>query len=301
MKNILCKNSNAQRWTALLVALLFATGVLGQNNYSFKVEKSGQGKPLIFIPGLISGGDVWDGTVAHFSKNYECHVLTLAGFAGQAPIESPPYLETYKEDIIRYIKSNSLTEVSLVGHSIGGYLSMMIGLEQDSAIQQLIIVDALPFFSLTFNPNAKEGFDQASADQYIENFKAYNQEQIDSYRRMTAKGMITDSIYWDKVVQWAKSSDLKTEAYCSHEMMATDLRDKLANMKTPMLVLAAWQKTEMYPNYTLEYAQQIYNSQYEKAPNCQVVVAEDSKHFIMYDQPDWLYSQMENFLLNPSK
>ena len=38
---------------------------------------------MILIPGLTCGGDVWKSTVEHFKDRYECHVLTLAGFAGE--------------------------------------------------------------------------------------------------------------------------------------------------------------------------------------------------------------------------
>ena len=49
----------------------------------FAVTVTGSGRPMILIPGLSCGGNVWDGTVTHFKDRYECHVVTLAGFAGQ--------------------------------------------------------------------------------------------------------------------------------------------------------------------------------------------------------------------------
>src|SRR4051794_4650480 len=55
------------------------------------VEVSGSGRPIVFIPGLASSGEVWSSIVAGLQPSYSCHVLTLAGFAGRPPIP-PPFL-----------------------------------------------------------------------------------------------------------------------------------------------------------------------------------------------------------------
>src|SRR3954452_20806767 len=62
----------------------------------FVARVSGSGPPMILIPGLANGGNVWDGTVAHFQGRYECHVVTLAGFAGQ-PAIGEPFLEKVRD------------------------------------------------------------------------------------------------------------------------------------------------------------------------------------------------------------
>src|SRR5262249_20989238 len=69
---------------------------------SFSVQVVGHATPMILIPGLSCGGDVWKTTVDHFKNRYECHVLPLAGFAGQPAIR-PPMLETVRNDITAYI------------------------------------------------------------------------------------------------------------------------------------------------------------------------------------------------------
>src|SRR5215472_2036877 len=70
---------------------------------SFAVQVVGQGKPMLLIPGLTCGGDVWNTTVAHYKSHYQCHVLTLAGFAGQPSIGAP-MMETIRKDIAQYIR-----------------------------------------------------------------------------------------------------------------------------------------------------------------------------------------------------
>ena len=69
--------------------------VSAQDFKAFKVTVTGKGQPVILIPGYSCSGDVWKETVDHLKDRYECHVLTLAGFAGVPAIDSP-ILETVK-------------------------------------------------------------------------------------------------------------------------------------------------------------------------------------------------------------
>ena len=68
---------------ALSASLFLATAPATAGEYPFAVKVTGTGQPMILIPGLACSGEVWDSTVAHFKDRCECHVLTLAGFAGQ--------------------------------------------------------------------------------------------------------------------------------------------------------------------------------------------------------------------------
>ena len=97
-----------------------AQGASSLKSKSFSVQVVGHGKPMILIPGLTCGGDVWKTTVDHFKDRYECHVLTLAGFAGQ-PAIGAPMLETIRKDIGAYIREKKLDHPAIVGwaHAAG--------------------------------------------------------------------------------------------------------------------------------------------------------------------------------------
>src|SRR5262249_13285421 len=65
------------------------------------------GKPMILILGLESSGAVWDGAVSHYGNSYRMHVLTLAGFAREAPAPGLQ-LQDVRDGIIGYIRDNKL-------------------------------------------------------------------------------------------------------------------------------------------------------------------------------------------------
>lgn len=80
---------------------------------------------MLLIPGLSSSGEVWDGVVARYQDRFECHVLTLAGFAGQ-PAIAAPFLSPERDAILRYIEEKHLEPPLIVGHSLGEALALMI-------------------------------------------------------------------------------------------------------------------------------------------------------------------------------
>lgn len=262
----------------------------------YQVEVYGKGQVMILIPGLTCSGEIWEETVEQFQDDYEIHVFTLAGYAGTEPLTDAPYLEQFKQGIEDYIKVKSLTNVILMGHSIGGYLAMWMASEQNPNLEKAIFVDSLPFYALALNPLAKEGFNQEQADGYIAYLEGLSEEELIDFKRKNLQDMIADSLLLEKALQWSVTTDFKTEAYSMQEMLAQDLRQEIADIQVPTLVLGAYRENPNLPFYTKEAAQKVFENQYEALPNLTLKMNTESGHFIMYDQPDWFYTQVEDFL-----
>ena len=285
------------------LSLVFLFFILSNQIYAqgkvykaFKITITGKGKPMLFIPGATCSGNEWDETVERYSKNYECRVFTLAGYAGVPPLSEQPYLDTYKNEIIRYIKSEKLKDIVLVGHSIGGVLSLSIAAELKESLQKVVIVDALPFYALTVNPTAKAGFDEQLAKKIFASFSKMDYSQLKASQLAVTRTLCTDSTKWDLIASWGAQSDPKTMAYSMIEMLGLDLRNTIATIKVPVLVMAAFTAVPQYPQYTKEYVLETYKQQYSQCENCQIYVTPTSRHFIMYDSPVWYFNQLDTFL-----
>ena len=283
--------------SSFLFALVIGLAVQAQD-YSFDVQVKGEGQPIILIPGLTCGATVYDETVEKLSENYECHTLTLAGFAGQPPLKGVKmlYTEAFKTEIIEYIKDKELDKVILIGHSLGGFLSQMIAMEQPSFLSKVVVIDALPFLQAASNPYATSGVNQKQIENYIDGFKDKSEEELRKMRLPSAKFLALDTTKWETIIDFAMASDLETEANCFGELMGTDLREELEKAKAPMLVLAAWAENPTFPMFSKSYLENMYNSQYKAAQNCKVQVIENTKHFIMYDDFDAYIEAIERFI-----
>src|ERR1035438_6267595 len=78
---------------------------------------------------------------ARYKDRFECHVLTLAGFAGVPRIPAP-MLEQVREGIAAYIRKNKLDHPAIVGHSLGGFLALDLAAHYPDLPGRLVIVDA---------------------------------------------------------------------------------------------------------------------------------------------------------------
>jgi pimeloyl-ACP methyl ester carboxylesterase len=107
---------------------------------------------MILIPGLNCPGEVWDGTVAHYEDRYEKHVLSLAGFAGQARVPGP-FLSPVREGIATYIREHKLDHPIVVGHSLGGYLALELAARYPDLPGRLVIVDSYPMLAGVADPS----------------------------------------------------------------------------------------------------------------------------------------------------
>lgn len=131
--------------TRLLISVTFSLliAVQIQAQSSYKVSVTGKGKPVLLFPGFGCTAGVWAETVSRLSKTYECHTFTFAGF-GQVPAIDTPWLSTIKDDIITYVKTKKLNKPVLLGHSLGGTLSLWLASLEKDMFKKVIAVDALP-------------------------------------------------------------------------------------------------------------------------------------------------------------
>ncbi|HXA48303.1 MAG TPA: alpha/beta hydrolase [Burkholderiaceae bacterium] len=260
---------------------------------AFTVKISGHGKPMILIPGLASSGEVWDSTVAHYSEHYQCYVLNLAGFAGVAPIKGP-LLKQAEEDLSRYIANNHLDHPVVVGHSLGGFLALKLTADHPEQIGASIIVDSLPALGATRNPDATSEQLTQMAAQVRERMEHNDAAAQEASSRAAATSMASHPEDIERIVAWGKVSDRHTVNDSMYDLLSTDLRPELARIKTPTLVLGTWIAYKEYaPRAAIEAT---FQQQYAKLHNVKIEMADNARHFIMYDDPQWMFAQIDTFL-----
>jgi len=279
--------------TALSSQSRAAEAPQAQSQPAFSVQVSGEGQDMVLIPGLASSGEVWKSTVAHYSKHYRCHVLTLAGFAGSPAIQGDLVKEA-EEGISRYIEQQHLHHPVIVGHSMGGFLALRLAADHPAQVGRLVIVDSLPALGATFIPNGTPEQIQTMAGQVRDNLEKNPASQTDEAIRKNVAGMATASQDVDRIVAWSKASDRRTVGEAMYDILATDLRPQLPQVKTPTLVLGTW---IAYKDYAPEAAiEGTFKQQYAGLAGAKIEMAQTARHFIMYDDPTWMFERMDAFL-----
>jgi N-formylmaleamate deformylase len=272
---------------------------------AFDVTVSGHGRPIIFIPGLASSGDTWASAALHLQGSHACHVLTLAGFAGVAPVPGP-LLARVRDDLARYIEEQGLDHPVIVGHSLGGNVALDLAARHPGRVGALVIVDSLPFLA-----GAMLHADSLDAARpMIEQLRAQMEGQTrEQYQAMAASGMWTRSMVTSpedlkRVNAWGVASDHMTVARAMVELLSTDLRPDLARVEAPALVLGTWigvraQLAAAGVADPRQAALRTFQEQYAALPHMKLVMTDKARHFIMLDDPAWFLAQMDAFLADP--
>lgn len=247
---------------------------------AFGVEVTGSGRPIIFIPGLGSPGEVWADTVEHLSEDYECHVLTLSGFAGRPPIDEP-LSAAVRRDLTRYIRAKRLDHPIVVGHSMGGFIALWLAANFAEATGPVIVVDAGPALS----------GDLDEAKLLRDRWANATDEEFALQARYMYTGMATDPKRLEAISALAAKSDRKTIGDAIYEMMSTDLTERMAEITSPVLFVLADGGM-----------QQRIKKQVEDIPDKEIVVVPRARHFVMIDDPKKFYAAIDEFLeAHPAK
>ena len=258
---------------------------------SFRVEVSGRksGPAMILIPGLSSAGEVWRETVAHYQDRYQCHVLTLAGFAGVPRAKGDgPMLARVRDDLATYIREKRLERPVIVGHSLGGFLAMWLAAKEPQLTGPLVIVDSLPNIAGVMGP--------MDPKKMRESMVSVTAEQNEQYLRTSPmyRGMMSKKEHQNLALTWGLKSDRVAVADAMYEMMTTDLQEDIKRIRVRSLVLGTW--IGMKDFTAREVVEKNFRAQYAGLANHRFVLSETAKHFIMYDERDWFLEQVDQFL-----
>jgi pimeloyl-ACP methyl ester carboxylesterase len=280
-----------------LAVLLAPLATATPANASFDVTVVGKGPPMILIPGLACSGAVWDSTVAHFSERFECHVVSLAGFGGLPPcFADGPLLERVRDDLAGYIKDRHLEKPAVVGHSLGGFLTLALAAQHPDLVGKLVVVDGAPFLMGLIQPGATLADAKAAAATMRQQFDSTGDAASEQMIRSGAftRALVASEADHARIVAWSLASDRTTVAQAMAEMYSSDLREDLARIQSPTLVLAAWIAYKPYVDH--DRIEAAYRDQFSHQPDVKLSITDTARHFIMFDDPQWFFSEVERFL-----
>jgi pimeloyl-ACP methyl ester carboxylesterase len=171
---------------------------------------------------------------------------------------------------------------------------MKFAADHPDQIGKLVIVDSLPALGAAQIPNATPDQLHAFAERIRSGMEKGDAASYEANQRKFVQSMVTSDADVERIVQWGKASDRHTVVESMYDLMASDLRPELAQIKAPTLVMGTWVAYKEYaPREAIEAT---YQQQYAKLAGVKVEMADHARHFIMYDDPNWMFERMDAFL-----
>lgn len=268
----------------------------GFTSERISVVTRGSGRDVILIPGLSSSRDIWNTTADALDDNYRVHLVQVNGFAG-APVGANADGEVsapVAEEIARYISESNLDHPAVIGHSMGGVIGMMLAARHPDAVGKLMVVDMFPFMGPMFGgPGATRDSVRPIADQIRAGMRMAPQGVVSDQTRATINSMVRTESARPEIIEHARQSNVGVTANAFHELVVTDLRPELANIRAPLTVLYV---IPPQAPITPEQYDGFMRASYASVPTARIVKIEDSYHFIMIDQFDRFMGEVNTFL-----
>jgi pimeloyl-ACP methyl ester carboxylesterase len=283
------------------LAVLLLLGILsplranpeGEPSAAFTVRVVGEGPPILLIPGLSCDGVVWDATIEHLKPRYQCHVFSLAGFAGNPPVEGE-LLPQVHDQMIRYVKAKELQRPAVIGHSLGGMMAFWLASSEPQLFGPIIAVDGVPFLPALINPFATEKNVEPMARQIRDSIASGGQEAYEASTRAQMLTMFNDQEVAEPFIQSSLKSDPAAVAQSMYELFTTDLRARISVIESPVLLIPALGSApdEDRKKLLLE----MYRAQLKHLPSAQFKAASNCRHFVMIDDSAWFHETIDEFL-----
>ncbi len=139
----------------------------------------GEGKPLLILHGFLGMGDNWKTLGNKFADaGFQVHLLDLRNH-GRSPHSEEMNYEVMARDINEYCSHNNLKNILLLGHSMGGKVTMQVAGTFPDLVEKLIVVDISPKYYAPHHQQILEGLaalenvkltSRSEAEEILESF-----------------------------------------------------------------------------------------------------------------------------------
>lgn len=259
------------------------------------VEVLGAGPDVILIPGYASSREVWRAEANRLSATHRVHMVQLAGFAGEPWSHGAdgPFVAPVVEALNAYIRERGLVRPAVIGHSMGALVGLRLAQAHPDRVGRLLSVDSLPFFSALYGPQMTAESARPFAEQAAAGMLTTPEAAFRAGQSQTAVGLARDPAVRVAMVEWALAGDRQALAAAIRDVMTNDARPELAAMTTPVTALYAADADGGAP---AAMADALWAREYATLPGVKLVRIDDSRHFIMSDQPARFAEAVDAFL-----
>jgi pimeloyl-ACP methyl ester carboxylesterase len=106
-------------------------------------EVMGEGEPVVMVHGLSESTRLWYRNLPALAERYRVYLVDLPGFGLMRKFHQHFKLLEAGTWLDGWMQAVDLREVYLVGHSMGGYVSMSLAAAYPEKIKRLVLVDSI--------------------------------------------------------------------------------------------------------------------------------------------------------------
>ena len=251
---------------------------------SLHVDSHGSGAPLVLIHGWGMHGGIWDNVVPQLAQHFRVHCVDLPGHGRSAPQGG------FSLDALVTILSAQFDEpINVCGWSLGGQVALRWGQLAPQQVRRLALVASTPCF--TEREDWLYGIAAESLRQFAVELERDHAATLHRFLSLQMRGSSNEREFL---------ADLRSRLFSRGEpdvnalrggleiLRDTDLREELASIRQPVLLIAGERDKLTPPEASFYMAQTL--------PDARLVEAAGAAHAPFLSHPEFFVEQITDFL-----
>lgn len=261
------------------------------------IDEGAGERTLLFIHGLANYAMVWRRNIEYLKKYYRCIAIDLPGNGLSDHDEHKFSMKFFSQCVVNFIDALKLKHVCLVGHSMGGQISMTTLLNEPGYADALILCapagfEAFTVMEKTLYYSSMHMLDFIASDEH--NLRATIESSF--YNKHKHADSIINELtgilrsyklgYYKKMVE-----------ACIKSMLEEPVLGRLHLIKQPALVLFG-NHDRLIPNKLIHHitTEQLAKDAVKEMPNARLEMIADAGHFVQWEKADEVNREIVIFL-----
>jgi pimeloyl-[acyl-carrier protein] methyl ester esterase len=228
------------------------------------VETMGRGPDLVLLHGWAMHSGIWNNVRDQLALTYRLHLVDLPGH-GLSPACEPGTLEQLVEKIAEILPQDCI----VCGWSLGGQIAVELALREPLLVQKLVLIATTPCF--TKRDDWQWGMDARQLQLFMENLKRNYKLTINRFLTLQMSGdqeVIAILAQLRKHFFERKQPDPDALQKTLEILQTNDLRNKLGDIKQPVLLLHGENDVITHPTAARWMDQRLLQSKLIMFPHC---------------------------------
>lgn len=246
----------------------------------------GEGTPFIILHGFLGMSDNWKTMGQKFSEHgFQVHLVDQRNHGHSFHSDEFNY-DVLVKDLKNYCDTNNLSEIVLLGHSMGGKTAMLFASKYPQMVSKLIVADISPRYYPVHHDGILKGLSALDFDAIKSRGEA--DEVLSSYvTDFGTRQFLLKNLYWVEKGKLGLRMNLNV------------LKEEVSEIGEPLPDQARFEKTTLFlkgdrSEYIGEEDETIIRNHF---PNVQIETISNAGHWLHAENPEAFFNAVIKFIV----
>ncbi len=245
-------------------------------------EVYGRGRPVILLHGWLGSWGLWQETMAYLGQYYRTYALDFWGFGESGKKRNTYQVQDFVSLVDQFMDKLGIVCAPLVGHSMGGTVSLSVALQYPERAQKVVIIGSPVVGSSLALPLKLAGY-RPVAWMLFNMFGVFR-----SVMRLASPYICGNPQFPDMMDRDLSKTTLESFLVSISSLRRTDLRPVIQQIQVPVMGMFGNRDNIVSPRQWQVLQQGLSGARIERF--------DKAGHFIMLDEPQAFRQKLKSFL-----